>query len=140
MLKVVELEPGDVHELFLRLTTGDYASFADGCTEGIVVIVRHGRESVNLHRTDVGAWFEDQFRDSGATLCSTPSMVYISGERAMVVLGHALRRDGANRQYQTINQCEFDHGRLARWTVSPLNLSEYALAWDLPSLDQLVPA
>jgi ketosteroid isomerase-like protein len=135
-----ELEAADVHELFLRLTTGDYAGFADGCAEGIVVVVRHGRGSVNLHRADVGDWFEEQYRDSGATLCSTPSVVYITGARAVVILGHALRRDGANREYQTINQCEFEDGRLARWIVSPVNLSEYALAWDLPSLDQLVPA
>jgi len=137
---VAKLEADDVHELFLRLATGDHAGFVGGCAEEIVIVVRHGRESVTLHRADVGAWFEEQYRDSGATLCSTPSVVYITGQRAMVILGHALRRDGVNRQYQTINQCEFDDGRLTRWTLSPLNLLEYALAWELPAVDQLLPA
>jgi ketosteroid isomerase-like protein len=137
---VSELQADDVQELFLRLVSGDYAGFVDGCTPGIDVVVRHGRKSVLLHRSDVEAWFEQLDRDSGATLCSAPTEVYVTGQRAVVILGHALRRDGANMQYQTINQCEFDYGRLARWTVNPVNLLEYTLAWNLLALDQLLPA
>jgi len=137
---VGELEADDVHELFLRLTTGDHAGFVDGCTEGIVIVVRHGPESLTLDRFDMRAWFDRQYRDSGSTLCSVPSAVYTSGQRAVAILDHALRRDGTNRQYQTINQCEFDSDPLSRWTVSPVNLMEYALAWNLSALDQLLPA
>jgi ketosteroid isomerase-like protein len=137
---VSELQADDVHELFLRLVGGDYAGFVDGCTPGIVVVVRHGRKSVLLHRSDVGSWFEQLDRDSGATLCSAPTEVYVTGQRAVVILGHALRRDGVNVQYQTINHCEFHDGRLARWTVSPVDLVEYASAWNLLALDQLLPA
>lgn len=136
-----DLEAGDVHELFLRLAADDHAGFVDSCAEGIVVIIRHGAESLSLGRADLGSWFEEQQRDeTGATLCSLPSVVHKTGQHAVVILSHALRREGVNWQYQTINQCEFDDGRLSRWTVSPVNLLEYAQAWNLLAVDRLLPA
>jgi ketosteroid isomerase-like protein len=138
---VSEVEADDVEDLFFRLTSGDHAGFADGCGQDIVVTVRHGRESVSLDRAEVGIWFHRQYRDSGATtLCSVPSALLMEGEDAVVILGHALRRDGDNREYQTINHCQFEDGLLSRWTMNPVNLLEYALAWNLPTLDLLLPA
>jgi hypothetical protein len=138
---VGELRTADVHELFLRLgDDDDDAAFLGGCTQEIAIVVRHGHTSVHLDRSDFGAWFEQQHRDSGATLCSAPIDVFVRGQHAVVIVAHALRRDGVNLQYQTINQCNFDDGRLARWTVSPVNLSEYAWAWNLSAFDQLLPA
>ncbi len=134
------VEIGEIHELFTALTTGEYDRFLEGCADDLTVVVRHDRQTAVLERGDVRGWFEQRYWASGATLCSAPSSVVTAAGRAVVVLSHALRRDGVGWQYETINLCDFDDdGLLFRWTVNPSNLLEYAQAWGLLPEVRLLP-
>jgi ketosteroid isomerase-like protein len=119
-----------IGRLFGSLIGGDLGEFLSGCAEDMVVTSR-GTSPVAtiLTRSDIPDWFGSLQALSPASLRSSLEIIQVEGSTATVILRHAFSRRGVDYQLETVNLVAFRDGLLAEWTSYPLDLSQYARAW-----------
>jgi ketosteroid isomerase-like protein len=130
-----------VSHQFHQLVQGRLSEFLSGCTEDLVLIVRGSHPvPVTLQRSDIADWYGSLQALSPGSLRSSVEVAQADEKSAMVILRHHFARNGVSYRVELANLLTLRDGLLATWSSYPLDLAEYARAWQATELVLAAPA
>lgn len=128
--KVQEQIENPLGELFEHFASGRIDSFLAGCAKEMILTARgvtYGATTVR--RNEFPVWLASMDALAGGTMKTEVCLTFTSETENVVVLRHALTRDGVRRTYETVNRCTFANGLLRGWFSQPMNVADYCTAW-----------
>jgi ketosteroid isomerase-like protein len=130
-----------IGRLFTSLVRGDFDEFLNGCATDLIITSR-GTSPVpaTLIASDVPDWFGSLQALTPTSLRSSVEVTQATESTATVILRHAFSRNGIDYRLETVNLVAFRDGLLAQWSSYPLDLPEYARAWQTKEISLLQPA
>jgi ketosteroid isomerase-like protein len=130
-----------IKRLFSALVAGKFDEFLAGCTDDLSIEFRGSTPTATkLTRGDLPDWYGSLQALAPTSLQSSVEVSRIEGDAATVILRHSFGRNGVDYKLEMLNLLEFRHGRLAKWSSYPLDLSEYARAWRTHEMAALASA
>lgn len=118
--------------LFGSLVREEYDEFLAGCSDDLVLNARGSTGlATNVSKSGIPEWCRSTRDLSGSGSSSSVCFILVEESVAIVVLAHTIERDGASVRYETVNRCTLRAGLLATWFSYPLNVEDYAEAWEL---------
>jgi ketosteroid isomerase-like protein len=119
-------------ELFGLLVRGEYDEFLTGCSDDLVLNVRgSGGLATIVPRAQISEWHEATKQLAGGAFRSSVCFILAEEHERIVVLTHLIDRNGVTFRYETVNHCTLREDLLSVWFSYPMNVTDYARAWDL---------
>jgi hypothetical protein len=123
--------------LFGSFVREQHDEFLAGCTEDLVLNVRgSARLATMVPRTQISRWHESTRQLAGGAFRSSICFILVRDRVGIVVLTHVIDRTGVSFRYETVNHCIMHGDLLAAWFSYPMNVADYAEAWQLNGTPQ----
>ncbi len=124
-------------QLFGLFVRGHDDAFMAGCTDDLVLNVRgSGGLATLVPSAQIPQWHQAKRNLAGGAFQSSVCFIFVTEHEGVVVLTHLIERNGVTYRYETVNHCTLRDDLLAAWFSLPMNVTDYARAWDLEPLSE----